>query len=277
MFPWVYEFHWTVGQVVFLGAFFAAVSAIGLTIVKATRRTLEDMQRGDSIVWHYEFQNLPPSARICRHELSGDEGHRICDHDFDCRDCSEHCRFLLEGTHKEYEPGSEGDILFGFVMPRDRLYHRGHAWAHREEDGTYTIGMDDLGMRLMGFPDSVDLPAPGTRMKTNGTGWYMRTHGLRFRVLSPIDGIAIEQGSAVEGWYIRVLPDSQGFSTGHLLRGNEVRPWLLRELERLQFALRPANAPASLADGGELIHDLSEHMPVAIWEKVCGEILLEML
>jgi hypothetical protein len=64
-------------------------------------------------------------------------------------------------------------------------------------------------------------------------------------------------------------------STDHLLRGNEIARWVRRELERLQIALGPTDGAARLADGGELIQDISAQIPASDWEAVCGEIFLQ--
>ena len=48
--------------------------------------------------------------------------------------------------------------ILGAPLPQDRLYHRGHTWVRREEDGTYNIGLDDFIRRLIGNPDLIELP-----------------------------------------------------------------------------------------------------------------------
>ena len=73
-------------------------------------------------------------------------------------------------------------------FPLDRFYHRGHTWAHPEADGTVTIGLDDLGRRLMGVPDAVRLPAPGTRIQTNGTAFHVSQARRRYRACWPAGG-----------------------------------------------------------------------------------------
>jgi glycine cleavage system H lipoate-binding protein len=277
MFPWVYEFHWSVGQVIFLGAFFAAVILIAVTMTRAFGRSLRDLRSRseEKIRWHAEFHDLRSDARACRHELTGEVQHRTCTNEFDCRTCNAHPKYVaLRAKEPEADSPAE-ETLFGLTMPSDRMYHRGHAWTHREEDGTFTVGLDDFGSRLVGIPDFVDLPAPGTRVRTSGTGWSMTKNGSRLRVLSPIDGIVVEQGSAEKDWFIRIRPDTPDVSTDHLLRGNEIARWVRRELERLQIALGPTDGAARLADGGELIQDISAQIPASDWEAVCGEIFLQ--
>ena len=65
-------------------------------------------------------------------------------------------------------------VVCGVPMPHDRSYHRGHTWARLEDDGTYTVGLDELGSRLIGKPEIIELPAPGTPVFVNGTGWFVR-------------------------------------------------------------------------------------------------------
>ena len=61
----------------------------------------------------------------------------------------------------------------------------------------------------------------------------------------------------------------------HLLRGSEVKPWVMRELERLQIALSPAGVGTSLADGGELMPEMWKQAPQKDWDGVWGEIFLQ--
>jgi len=61
-----------------------------------------------------------------------------------------------------------------------------------------------------------------------------------------------------------------------LLRDAEVKPWLMRELERLQLALTMEGASTpSLADGGVPVADIAAAYPKTDWDAVCGEMFLE--
>ncbi|MCI0695110.1 hypothetical protein L0337_24255 [candidate division KSB1 bacterium] len=91
------------------------------------------------------------------------------------------------------------------------------------------------------------------------------------RVLSPVDGEVIETGGPDKGWYLRVKPNGADENMRHLLRGAEIRPWIMRELERLQLALAPEGIGMSLADGGVPVEDLSQGYPEADWDTVLGD------
>ena len=158
------------------------------------------------------------------------------------------------------------------AFPLDRFYHRGHTWARLDPDGAITVGLDELGKRLIGTPDAVDLPAPGVRIHANGTAFRVKKRDADVRVLSPVDGAVIETGGADRGWYLRVRPDSLDLT--HLLRGSEVKPWVMREMERLQLALSAEGSP-TLADGGVPVADIAASYPENDWDAVCGEMFLE--
>jgi glycine cleavage system H lipoate-binding protein len=223
-------------RIVFLGVFSAVAVIVACTVINAILRARRALRHGevDHIRWHGDFEDLSSRDRICRHVLTGELQSRQCPNAFDCRECETHGK-LLERHPLPAAPRNEED-MFGMSFPLDRFYHRGHTWARLDADGNMTIGLDDLGRRLLGAPDSVELPHPGERIETNGTAFRVRRNGVEVRVLAPVDGTVME----ASGLGMRVRPDS--LNLAHLLRGSEVRPWLMRELERLQGQ--------SLADGG---------------------------
>ncbi|MDR3698026.1 MAG: hypothetical protein P4L56_00240 [Candidatus Sulfopaludibacter sp.] len=274
MLPWNYGFHLDAGHIVFLGAFYTVLVIVATTLVSAALRSRQDLRsrKLERIRWHSEFNDLPARDRACRHVLTGELESRECPHSFDCRECETHAR-LVEGH--PVAAGEEEEI-FGMSFPLDRLYHRGHTWVRPESDGTVTVGLDDLGSRLLGTPGQVALPPVGSQIEVNGTAFRVHKHGADVRVLSPVEGEVLEAGAPGAGWYLRVRPAASGEPAfRHLLRGAEVRPWLMRELERLQLTLTAEGAAPALADGGVPIADMSQAYPQADWDAVCGEMFLE--
>jgi hypothetical protein len=258
---------------IFLGAFFTVATIVLLTVLNALWRSFRTMRSGktEEVRWHSDFHDLPATDRTCRHVLTGEFKHRECPNAFDCRQCQTHAGWIA----KHPLSPAEDDDVFGMSFPTDRLYHRGHTWARPESDGTVTIGLDDLGRRLLGKPDSIDLPAPGTRIQANGQAFRVRRREADVRVLSPVDGEVVETGGVDRDYFLRVKPVSERCDTRHLLSGREVRPWIMRELERLQVALATDGTRATLADGGVPVADLAANCPHADWDAVCGEMFLE--
>jgi hypothetical protein len=261
---------------IFFGALYTVIVVVATTLAAAllrSRRALAGQasaSRVDRIRWNSEFHDLPARDRVCRHVLTGEFKSRECPHAFDCRECETHAKLIEK--HPLRPAGEAEEDLFGMAFPLDRLYHRGHTWAHLEPDGTMTVGLDDLGRRLLGVPDAVVLPEPGTRVHANSTAFRVRKRDADVRVLSPVDGEVIETGGPDRPWYLRVRPER--LDVTHLLRGSEIRPWLMREMERLQLALSLEGAAPALADGGVPVADIAASYPDADWDAVCGEMFL---
>ena len=260
MFPGVDGFHWTAAHLIFLGAFFAVVGIIAATVVMASIRARRDEQarKIEQLRWSGAFHDLPERDRACRHELTGEFQHRICKLKFGCCECETHARLIAQQPK----------------VPLLRMYHRGHTWAEAGEDGTFTIGLDEFGTRLIGKPDVVELPPVGSRLEVNGAAWRIEKNGASVRLLSPVEGEVIATADAEEsGWYLKVKPTD--LRTEHLLRGAEVDPWMRREMEKLQLLLADDSTGASLADGGELLADASKACPPEKWDSVLGAMFLE--
>ena len=294
MLPGVYDFQWDVGHLAFLGAFFLVVGAIGLVVTLSVLKSLRNLRarEAEAIRWAEDFGDIPRVARRCRHDLTGRTTARVCDNGFDCRTCDFHTAMLAAGRGAECAeklavgetPGRHGAAdavaradaeTFGFEMPGDRLYHRGHTWVQLQDDGTVRVGLDDFGSRLIGKPDKVALPAKGSHVQTNGTGWRLRKGNAEVRVLSPVEGTVLGTGGPDEGWYLAVKPREEQPDLTHLLRGAEVRGWMLHEVERLQALFSSQALGHSLADGGQPIGDLSVAEPDLGWDRVWGEVFLD--
>ena len=257
MFPTVYGFEWHPIYLTFLCVFFTILTIVAVTASIALYRANRDLRRRrvDHIRWHVDFEELPERDRRCRHEFTGEFRERTCEQGFDCRGCEMHAKLAAR------KPPAAAE----------RYYHRGHTWVEPQPDGTVTVGLDDLGSRIFGEPDSQELPEPGSRLEVNGTAWRMERAGLSIRILSPVSGEVVAAGSAQDGWVLKVRPESGTFDTRHLLRGSEAETWAMREFERLQLMLSPM---ATLADGGMPVADMPKSMPEADWDAVWGRMFL---
>jgi hypothetical protein len=272
MFPGIDGFHWTFGHILFLSLFFAVVLTIFTTIASAVVRTVRDFRTHDALAfcWKSAFAELPPSERRCRHELAGRALSRTCDNAFDCRQCASYSKFASL-------PSAGINQTTGLDYPEDRYYHRGHTWVKPADDGTVTVGLDDLGKHLIGAPDSVWMPAVGDGIELNQTAWRMRKNKKTIPVRAPIEGTVVGIGGPEQGWYLRIRPrlDARDAATlRHLLRGPEVQGWANRELERLEVQLRTPGTPPALADGGQVVSDLMGALPEADWDTVLADTFL---
>jgi hypothetical protein len=273
MFPWSPEFAWDAFHFVFFGAFYTVLAAIAGGLGVAAWRVLGAARGGrlEAMAWHADFEELPASARACRHQLTGEAPGRVCENAFDCRCCREHP--ALEALRPP-EPARTATAGLGFALPLDRFYHRGHTWAQVQPDGTVTVGLDDVARRLVGTPESVVLPPAGSRLVAHAPAVRLRTRGAEVRLVSPVDGEVLEARGEGASFTLRVDPGGP-LDVRHLLSGREAKVWALRELERLQRAFGPAGAAPALADGGEMVADVGAALPRERYDALLGEMFLE--
>lgn len=273
MFPWSSEFVWDAGHIAFFGAFYSVVLAIGAVLGLSLLRARADARAGraSGIAWHAAFGDLPSRDRACRHQITGEAPGRTCENAFECGTCAAHASLT---ALRPAVPAAGGTSVGGLDLPLDRLYHRGHTFAKPEPDGTITVGLDDLGRRLVGVPEAIALPVPGTRLAQNGPAFSFRARGSEVRVLSPLDGVVVGTEGAGASVLLHVDPGGP-LDTRHLLAGGEVGPWALRELERLQGVLGARQVGPVLADGGELLTDLGPALPPARVDAVLGAMFLD--
>lgn len=266
---------WGVGEAIFLGIFFAIVTIVVLTLLASAWRTLRVVKEGrtDYIRWESEFHDLPASSRICRHEFTGEFEHRTCGNGFNCNGCATHAKLIAQKP-EETIPASM-QTTAGFAVPLDRMYHRGHTWVKPEEDGTYTIGVDDFASRLTGKPERVEVAKAGTHLHVNGEAltFFRGQHAMRF--LAPIEGNVVETSQGENGWYLRLKPVTGKTKTGHLLRGGEVTAWIEREFARLQQLLADPAVGVTLPDGGMAVDDIQAAYPEKDWDAIYGTMFLE--
>ena len=139
------------------------------------------------------------------------------------------------------------------------------------------MGLDELGARLLGTPDAVELPRPARTFEANGTAFRVHKRDADVRVLSPVDGEVVETGGADRGWYLKRQARGQrraGIPSSAARRGN------------------PAVADArngAAATGARGTGRRSPRWPMAVcrwrisrrsypqadWDAVCGEMFLE--
>lgn len=278
MFPFNYGFHWNLGTIIFLGLFFSVAIVIGVTLIVSilrTRRTLRTHSI-DALRWEIDFHDLPLSARVCRHELSGEVKQRTCDNGFDCRTCTFHAQCLTQQeTKPETISAPSFETIYGFSLPSDRMYHRGHTWIKQGEDGTFTIGLDDFAQRLMGTPDAIELPSVGKKLELNSDAWNMKKGNSSLRILSPLDGEVVAVSDGSEGWFLKIKPAAETVDTKHLLNAQEAVSWIRREFDRLQNLLADPKLGLTLADGGTPMQDFTAVYPQKNWDKIYSDMFLE--
>jgi glycine cleavage system H lipoate-binding protein len=279
MFPWIYGFEWTPGYLIFLGIFFLVVLTMTSVVTVAAVKSIVYYRTGRAewMRWQSEFSELPGTSRACRHAFTGELPGRICDQGFHCAECAMHAKLSQANPPAPHGPrivAGEEPVL-GVRVPLDRFYHRGHTWVKPLRDGCLLVGLDELGRRLIGKDAYVKLPIPGTRLAEESTVCRAVKNGSEIRMLTPVAGEVVDAHATDGGWEMRLRPEAN-CELRHLLSGDEVRAWYRYEIQRLQLAGGEPDAAPALADGGELPADLSTAFPEDRWERVCGQMLLDV-
>lgn len=271
MLPTAYEFHWDLAHIVFLGIFYGVVTFVVCSLAVAFRRWLGDLgqSRMTAIDWHESFCELPLARRHCRHEYDGAVTSRLCDNEFDCAGCERHREFLAAPKQ------APAVAPVGMGVDADNFHHRGHLQVRPGDDGTMTVGLDEFARRCYGECETVDLPAPGDEIEAGQRCVELGRGDLRARLAAPLGGRVIAVGAADDDWLYRLQPSRPGIETRNLLRGDEARVWMLRELEWLQGRLSPDCDLPALADGGELVDDFMAAYPGADWDDIWAQVCLQ--
>jgi glycine cleavage system H protein len=163
-------------------------------------------------------------------------------------------------------------ILFGLPIdrvPAHAFLDRGHTWAKIEPGGTLRIGSDGWAPALLGAPESVVLPTPGSKVKQGEVFATLRRQDREIQLQAPVSGViesvnpqlasdplAIARDPFTLGWLIQIRPEALGAGLRSLLIGDEVGSWMRTELGRLRERLAalapdPLGVPAAtMLDGG---------------------------
>jgi glycine cleavage system H lipoate-binding protein len=173
----------------------------------------------------------------------------------------------------------------------DVMFHPGHAWARLATgEGTAVVGWDDFARRLIGPPEEIRLPKPGTRIRAGEPAWSIGTGGRAIPMLAPVDGEVEAVNEAVlrdptlasrdpygEGWLMRVRVPAPEPLRRNLLGGRLAQSWSELAERALQGIAVDAPDPALgavMADGGEPRAGLARTLAPDRWEEVVNRLLL---
>lgn len=176
-------------------------------------------------------------------------------------------------------------LLRWIKMPKDLYYHRGHAWV-RDEGSALRIGIDDFAQKLLGTPESIELPPRGARLIQGAEGWKLRIGSKTIGMLSPIRGKVTDVNERVlenpslisldpygEGWLLLVEPEHVRANLRNLFSGEMARVWIEETVERLCIKIK--DRPVVLIpDGGVAVSGIAKAIEGEDWDRLAKEFLL---
>lgn len=194
-------------------------------------------------------------------------------------------RYLAHRPASE-EGGTTKAPLGIFRVPEGLFFHQGHGWLRPEPGSVGVVGMDDFARKLIGKVDSVEMPAPGTRLAQGDVGWKLVVGSAKIPMLSPVDGEVVAVNPEVirspailsqdpygRGWLFRVKSPRIAADTRNLLSGKLARAWMENALDDLR-PINPDNLGPVLQDGGLPVDGLAKAMGGNRWDEMARMHLL---
>lgn len=174
----------------------------------------------------------------------------------------------------------------GYQLPGDLHYHPGHTWVRPLGHDTVMVGVDDFARRLLGHPDRVALPKPGSWLLQGAKAFRAESGSRTASLVAPVEGEVLEVNETLgreperlaadpygRGWLCRIRCGNMAANLRNLLKGNMARHWMEEARERLEVQLM-ALSGSVLQDGGEPASDFADHLHPADWKHISGEFFL---
>lgn len=173
-----------------------------------------------------------------------------------------------------------------FQIPEGVFLHPGHAWASPVGMAAVRVGLDDLGHKLIGPLDALELPKAGTLIRQGEPAFTVRAGGQSFDVRSPVDGVvvtaneeALKRPASVgsdpygAGWLLSVAPKGTRGTLKGLLSGDSARRFLDAAAEALS-ARMPQPIGVLAQDGGTPVPGMARELEPEHWDDLVRSYLL---
>ena len=173
-----------------------------------------------------------------------------------------------------------------FQLPLERAYHPGHGWMRPDAEGLVTVGADDFVQKLVGRPDAIGLPAPGTRIEQGRPLSSLVVDGKSVDLLAPVGGEVVALNPAVvddpglfnrdpygQGWLVKLRPARADADAGGLLRDDAARAWMGSMEETLRKRMT-TSLGLLLQDGGVPVSGIARTLAGEDWDELTREFLL---
>jgi glycine cleavage system H lipoate-binding protein len=173
-----------------------------------------------------------------------------------------------------------------FRVPQGLHYHLGHTWAAPEGGGVFRVGVDDFAQKLVGPPDAVRLPPPGTTLEQGERAWSLEAGGRRVALLSPVAGRVVAVNPALagdpslvseepygRGWLMKVRVPRPEITLKNLLPWRVATAWMDDAAQALSARMSPELGTV-LQDGGVPVAGIAREIDRERWDRVAAELLL---
>ncbi len=132
----------------------------------------------------------------------------------------------------------------GSTLPEELYYTKDHTWARIDDNGSVTVGMDAFGAKAAGNIEFIDLPMEEDEFEAGEAFGSLESAKWVGGLLMPVSGTVIAVNENIEdelelltrdpygeGWLIKVKPGNLKDDLKALVHGDDVGPWLKKEIE----------------------------------------------
>jgi DNA-binding response OmpR family regulator len=140
-----------------------------------------------------------------------------------------------------------------------------HTWASVQMTGSVRVGLDDFAYKVLGEPEQLDMPEPGSQIDRGDPLFTIRRGESSLRFPSPVSGTVSTVNHELiyrldllpmkpyeAGWICALTPSRLGEDLAAMRIGVETEEWYGEEIERYQQELLQAGsgAPSTAGDEG---------------------------
>jgi glycine cleavage system H lipoate-binding protein len=237
-------------------------------------------KQGQIVFWKDKLKKRPPSNRPCLHHMKGRINFKVCNREYQCRNCEFDQYFDDQySVHAVVRPVDLIDIE-GIKIPHGFYLHRGHTWVKVEEGSDVRIGLDDFILRMLGPLNQIKAPLMGKALEQNSAEIILSRGSNSAAVLSPISGVVtavnpnvINDGSLAnqdpyaDGWVLRAQSKNLRRDLFSLMIGGETEDFYKKEIDRLYQVMEDEGGPLA-TDGGQLGTDIYGNIPRVGWNRL---------
>ncbi len=132
----------------------------------------------------------------------------------------------------------------GYELPEELYYTKDHTWARIEDDGMITVGLDDYGAKVAGDIEFIDLPMEEDEFESGEAFGSLESAKWVGGLMMPVEGTVIAVHEDIEndlslistdpygeGWLIKVKPSNPKDDLKALVHGDDVSPWIKKEIK----------------------------------------------
>ena len=173
-----------------------------------------------------------------------------------------------------------------FHLAKNVYYHPGHSWVRPENNNIVKVGIDDFAQKLLGKPESLELPEANFRVEQGEIGWRIQSDSKLIDVLSPVNGNVIavneevlkspeliEQDPYGKGWLFKVQVSKMKPNLRNLLSGKLAVAWMENTVRTLQERMA-GDLGVVMQDGGLPVSGFAKALSPDKWDDIAAEFLL---